>query len=72
MHWKEECLNMSIADDGIGFDPQNLDGSKHFGLDIMQERVYKVGGQIDVQSATGSGTEINISVPVLSLKKKGN
>jgi len=72
MHWEKECLDVTIADDGIGFDLQNLDGSKHFGLDIMQERVDKVGGRIDVHSSIGSGTEIKIFVPVLSLEKKGN
>jgi len=72
LHWEKECLDVTIADDGIGFDLQNLDGSKHFGLDIMQERVDKVGGRIDVHSSIGSGTEIKISVPVLSLEKKGN
>lgn len=72
MNWEKECLNVTITDDGVGFDPQNLDGNKHLGLVIMRERVDKVGGRIDVRSSKGSGTEIKIFVPVLSLKKTGN
>ena len=70
-HWDSDGLNVTIADDGIGFNLQNLDGSKHFGLEIMQERVNKVGGRIDVRSSAGLGTEVTIFVPILSLEKKG-
>jgi len=71
IHWDTDCLNVTIADDGTGFDLQSLDSSKHFGLDIMQERVAMIGGRIDVHSTTGSGSEIKITVPVLSFQKKG-
>jgi len=52
MLWDKDYLDVTVADDGVGFNLQQLDGNKHFGLDIMRERVDKVGGRIDVRSST--------------------
>lgn len=72
-HWDKEGLNATMVDDGNGFDLQNLGSGKHFGLEIMQERVDQISGQIDICSSPGSGTEIKLFIPILSLnKKKGN
>ena len=67
---KDSLLNVNIADDGVGFDLQNLDATKHFGLEIMQERVDKVKGKIGIHSSAELGTEINISVPILVPQKE--
>lgn len=57
-------LQVSIGDDGAGFDPQNdlLEGH-HFGLSIMQARATRIGGQLDIDSAPGKGTRISLSWP---------
>jgi len=68
--WDGDCLEMTISDDGVGFDRQNLDPGKHFGLDIMQERINKVDGQLDVRSYIGSGTQVYIHVPVASPQRQ--
>jgi len=70
LDWDQDCLEMTISDDGIGFDRQNLDPGKHFGLDIMRERINKVNGQLDIRSSTGSGTQIYIHVPVASSQRQ--
>lgn len=70
LDWGADFLDVVISDDGVGFDLQSLNGDKHFGLEIMQERVEKVGGQIDIFSSIGSGTEIKISVPIVSIQKE--
>ena len=69
--WGECNLTVSISDDGVGFDPQNLDGSKHFGLEIIQERIDKVNGRIDICSSANAGTEVTVFVPVVSPEKEG-
>lgn len=53
---------MEIADDGVGFDPdQPFPG--HLGLRLMQERVLAVGGSLEVNSSRGRGTLIRVRVP---------
>jgi nitrate/nitrite-specific signal transduction histidine kinase len=55
-------VQVSIRDDGIGFDPQNdlLEGD-HFGLSIMQARAARIGGRLTIDSAPGKGTRISLS-----------
>jgi signal transduction histidine kinase len=63
----QEGLELSIRDDGRGFDVeralQHAAGGASLGLLGMQERVQFAGGQIDIQSAPGQGTEIRVSFP---------
>ncbi len=53
---------LRITDDGAGFVPnaQTLPAERHYGLNIMQERVRQVGGTFDLHSAPGKGTEITV------------
>lgn len=60
-------VNISIADDGCGFDTEPvLHGSERdcFGLLGMRERVELLNGQIRIGSVLGKGTEIYVSIPV--------
>lgn len=53
-----------VRDDGHGFDANSAqvpDGA--FGLQTMRERATAVGGRVDVRSAPGSGTEIEVTLP---------
>jgi signal transduction histidine kinase len=51
---------LSVSDDGRGFDPANLGGG--FGLAVMRERAAEVGGRLEVESAEGLGTRVIVSV----------
>jgi len=53
---------ISIRDDGEGFDPGAATGGR--GLTGMRERIELLGGQIAVSSTPGEGTEITASVPL--------
>lgn len=58
-------LALSVADNGVGFDPELLKASTGNGLLNMQSRMKEIGGQC--QFATSSdGTKIIFTVPVLS------
>ena len=60
----EVCL--SISDNGRGFDPSQIalaGQSDHFGLRQMRERILGLSGKLDVQSATGQGTQLVITLP---------
>ena len=58
-------VELHIRDDGRGFDTQLIpDG--HLGISIMAERAKKVGGDFQIQSTLGRGTEITVIWPSLS------
>ncbi|MBO8164625.1 MAG: sensor histidine kinase [Brevibacillus sp.] len=64
----KEQVRLRIADDGVGFDP---DGEKmtSYGLISMQERVTELGGTLDVYTAIGKGTQIEVIVPLVTEEK---
>ncbi|KZE50064.1 histidine kinase [Brevibacillus parabrevis] len=60
----QEQVRLRVTDDGVGFDP---DGEKmtSYGLRSMQERVAEVGGSMEIYSAVGKGTQIEVRVPLM-------
>ncbi len=56
-------LTLRVADDGRGFDPakDKVDG---FGLRSMSERLAKLGGHVEVESAPGKGTRVEGVCPL--------
>jgi signal transduction histidine kinase len=52
----ESTVEVIVADDGKGFDPDAAERS--FGLVGMEERVTLSGGLLEIESATGRGTEV--------------
>ncbi len=56
-------IHMTIRDDGVGFDRSQAAGEGHYGLQFMRERVDALGGQIEVISQPGLGTQIIVRVP---------
>jgi signal transduction histidine kinase len=56
-----ERLNLSVEDDGRGFDPAR---SRGLGLIGMEERVANLGGSLSVQAAPGHGTRLAVMLPV--------
>lgn len=67
--WNEHFLDVSVADDGRGFEPGGVDTSEHFGLEIMRERIASINGQLSVDSSANSGTIVSISIPLEAAKK---
>jgi len=56
---------LTIADDGVGFDPAHLTARAApcgWGMITMRERAEAVGGQMRVESAPGKGTRVVIEV----------
>lgn len=58
---------LSVQDDGVGFretdEPIHSTESGGFGLMGMRERAAMIGGQLEVETAPGEGTEITVRVP---------
>lgn len=63
INWDEDCLKLTVADDGRGFDPCNTPHGSHYGLKFMQERAELLNGSLNVHSAVGCGTRLEARVP---------
>ena len=49
-------LVLTVADDGVGFDPEDVDVAVHYGLRGLESLVRDHGGDLTVSSAPGRGT----------------
>jgi signal transduction histidine kinase len=60
-------IRLEIRDDGIGFvvpkSPTEFAPSGHFGFLGMRERADLIGAKLDVQSESGKGTRLTITLP---------
>ncbi len=59
-------VQLTVRDDGVGFDPAILEQaarSGHLGLKQMRERVAGLKGTFSLRSAPGQGTEIYVTLP---------
>jgi signal transduction histidine kinase len=57
-----------VEDDGLGFVPAAVDRNRHFGLDLMRERVELAGGLLHVESTPEIGTRVSIRIPTEDLE----
>jgi signal transduction histidine kinase/streptogramin lyase len=66
LHYERNQLRLRIRDDGEGIAADVLSRgfrAGHWGLPGMRERAAKLGGQVDIWSRPGAGTEIELRVP---------
>jgi signal transduction histidine kinase len=59
-----ERVELEVADDGLGFDPDTVGDRGGMGLTSIRERAEKLGGSLTVLSAPGEGTRVKVSVGV--------
>jgi len=57
-------LQLEVADDGRGFDSSAPAEDGHHGLANMRRRAEAMGGRLQVESASGAGTRIIITLPL--------
>lgn len=62
LRYLEHWIELAIADDGVGFDPEAV-SSEHHGIEIMRERAAKIGASIGVESSPGEGTYVQVRWP---------
>jgi signal transduction histidine kinase len=63
----ENAIRCSIRDNGVGFDPNLVSSGpdgRGLGLIGIRERLQSLGGEFQIKSAPGRGTELDISVPL--------
>ena len=60
-----DCITCTVKDNGMGFDPDTCPGvtQGHFGLTGVRERLDQLHGRMAIESGSGAGTTITISIP---------
>jgi signal transduction histidine kinase len=58
-----DAIRLEVSDNGRGFDAAGQPQRGKFGLMGMRERVLVLGGRVDINSAPGTGTSIQVSLP---------
>ncbi len=53
-------LYIFISDDGKGFDTENVDSQKHYGIQGMKKRAGLIGAALNIVSTPDEGTQISI------------
>lgn len=62
-----KLLELSVVDNGSGFDPKAELEGEHYGLSNMQRRAAEIGGEFRLETqmdSADSGTRITISLPL--------
>jgi signal transduction histidine kinase len=59
----DTTLELRVSDDGAGFDP-GLDRPGHLGLRTMRERTDAIGATFGIDSASGRGSTIIVTLPL--------
>ena len=56
-------IRLEVCDDGVGFDPDG-EFPGHLGLRSMHERIQRLGGTLQFDSAPGKGTCVRVQIPL--------
>lgn len=59
---RNQCLYLSVEDDGIGFDP-GIPQVSQLGVLGIRERADMLGGRVVIESSPGKGTTVFLEVP---------
>jgi len=58
-------LEVTVRDEGCGFNVQGLRENEGLGIRSMEERARSLGGKFEVRSESGKGTTLQASLPLL-------
>jgi signal transduction histidine kinase len=61
---QDDVLLITVEDDGTGFNRDEVDGTKHFGLQLIADRIKAADGSLIVDSRLGVGTHIHAAIPL--------
>jgi signal transduction histidine kinase len=63
LRFEEAGCELSISDDGVGFEPDHARKGGGLGLRGMRERVERLSGTLEVESTPGAGTRVRVYAP---------
>jgi len=63
--FEKRDFRVQVRDDGCGFDPEVVSSQPngHYGLVGIRERAKRIGGVLTLNSGSGAGTKLTLSVP---------
>ncbi len=64
LSWYADRLDITLADDGAGFDPDSVQNNGHYGLIMLRERTQELRGEMRITSAPGAGTTVQFEIPL--------
>ncbi len=60
---KGEQWRFVVRDNGSGFDTAQQHGETHVGTKIMRERAERIGANVQIESQSGHGTAVTLTLP---------
>lgn len=70
--WGNDEFVLTIRDDGVGFQPEDVDKTKRYGIAIMTERAREINASLFIRSKPGAGSELTLSLPLSSSLVNGS
>src|SRR6185437_5724265 len=66
LKYSEKFVQLTVADDGCGFAPDQVMTGRgmHLGLRNLRSRARKIKGRLEVVSQPSQGTSIDVTVPI--------
>lgn len=61
--YQPDSVTLDVVDGGKGFEPADVHGS--FGLSAARRRVAELGGTLEIESAPGAGTGVQVFIPLV-------
>jgi signal transduction histidine kinase len=68
LQYDQDSVWLEMVDDGLGFDTETADQSGGFGLQGIKERVQRLGGGLEIESAPRKGTRLSVRVPIKDME----
>jgi signal transduction histidine kinase len=62
-------IHLSVCDQGAGFNPKESPKGEGLGIRSMEERARLLGGRFEIQSKSGTGTKIDVWLPLETKSK---
>ena len=59
----DDSVTLTVADDGMGFEPSAPRRPGHVGLQLLQQVVGDNGGRLVLDSRPGAGTTVRVDIP---------
>lgn len=64
LEFVDNVLQLTVRDEGVGLPQERLKPGASIGIVGMKERAHLVNGTLSIESRTGEGTEVRVSVPL--------
>lgn len=72
LYYQEQMFNLTIQDDGVGFEPELLNDSSGLGLRNITNRAALIGAEAVINSSPGKGCLIKLSLNPLIQESYAN